>query len=171
VKTLTCNGCAYDGACDRQKEKRAALRGLGISSVKFICRDRASVFSPGQPVIFTTFVSNEWDGDHETIEVSYPGYCIEQRGTKVFGFITPGVNDASGEGIPFDPKNHGFVKISMRRVKPDETRNAVDLSACSWCGAYPSLGQCFKDPHHTPAGACAKERSAIQEKEGANAQA
>jgi len=27
MKTLTCNGCAYDGACERQKDKRASLRG------------------------------------------------------------------------------------------------------------------------------------------------
>lgn len=61
MKTLTCNGCAYDGACERQQDKRAALRGLGITTVKFICKERRDAFAPGQPVIFTTHVVDEGD--------------------------------------------------------------------------------------------------------------
>lgn len=158
MKTLTCNGCAYDRACERQNEKRAALKGLGITTVKFICRDRADVFQPGAPVIFTTFVANEWDEGRGCIEVSYPGYCIQQYGLKVFGYITPGINDVGGEDIPFEPQKNGFVKMPLSRVKPDDTRVSADLSYCGWCGAYAGLGQCFKDPHYTPADACAAEK-------------
>jgi hypothetical protein len=158
MKTLTCNGCAFDGACERQKDKRAALRGLGITTVKFICKDRRDAFSPGQPVIFTTYVVDD-DGEYRSgaIEVSYQGHCIKQFGLKVFGFIKPGTEDAGGEGIPFEAQKAGFVKMPMRRVKADDTRLYADLSYCDQCGAYAGLGQCFKDPHYTPRGKCAAE--------------
>lgn len=158
MKTMTCNGCTYDGACERQADKRAALRGFGITTVKFICKDRRDVFSPGQPVVFTTYITDD-DGEYHSpvMEVSYRGHCIKQIGTKVIGFIKPGAEEVCGEEIPFEAKNGGFVKMPMRRVKPDDTRPYADLSYCDQCGAYAGLGQCFKDPHYTPAGRCAAE--------------
>lgn len=168
MKTVTCNGCAYDGACDLQKEKRAALRGMQITSVKFICRSRANVFHPGQPVIFTTFIADEDDGHRGGVcEVCYAGYAIQQMGTKLFGYIKPGADDISGEGIPFEARMGGFVKIPIRRVKPDESREAIDLALCRQCGAYANFGQCFKD--HTfppPPGSCAAEKTNLGIQEG-----
>lgn len=168
MHTPTCNGCATDGACDIQKEKRAALRGLGITSAKFVCRDRADVFLPGEPVIFTTYVADDYDERGGSVQVSYRGYCIKQTGTKIFGFIKPGEEDVGGEGIPFEPRSNGFVKMTMKRVRKDSSRSIADLSFCGQCGAYAGLGQCFKETY-TPVGSCAAEmsRTALNHKDQA----
>lgn len=167
MKTVTCNGCAFDGACEDQKEKRAELRGLGLTSVKFICRSRANVFTPGQAVIFTTFISEEDEGYRGgAIEVSYAGYAIQQMGTKLFGYINPGAEEVSGEDIPFEARSGGFVKIPIKRVKADNSRPTVDLALCRQCGAYANFGQCFKDPTWPPPpGSCEAEnaKSIVQE--------
>jgi len=164
MKTVTCNGCAFDGACGLQKDRRTALRGMGITAVKFICRDRVDVFHPGQAVIFTTFVSNEEEGGVH--EVRYAGYAIQQMGTKLFGYIKPGAEEVSGDDIPFEAKSGGFVKIPIKRVKADDSRPTVDLALCRQCGAYANFGQCFKDPTWPPPpGSCEVEnaKAGIQE--------
>lgn len=164
MKTVTCNGCAFDGACGVQKDRRKALRGMGITAVKFICRDRADVFYPGQAVIFTTFISDdEYLGG--VAQVSYAGYAIKQMGIKLFGYIKPGSEDLSGEGIPFEARSGGFVKMPIKRVKADNSRPAVYLSLCRQCGGYVNFGQCLKDPTCPLPGSCAAEnaKSSIQE--------
>lgn len=167
MKTVTCNGCAFDGACGVQKDRRKALRGMGITAVKFICRDRADVFQPGQAVIFSTFISDEDEGYRGgVVEVSYAGYAIKQMGTKLFGYIKPDAEDVAGEGIPFEARSSGFVKMPIKRVKADNSRPSVDLSLCQHCGGYVNFGQCLKDPAWPPpTRSCAAEnvKSSIQE--------
>ena len=167
MKTVTCNGCVGDGACEIQKAKRAALRGLGITTVKFICKERRDLFAPGQPVIFTTYVVDEDDEYRRgSMAVRYAGYAIQQNGAKLVGFIKPGAPDADEAGYPFDTKGRGFVKMPIKRVAADPSRQPIALSMCSWCGDYPELGLCGKDPSWTPDGKCAAETLAFADSEG-----
>lgn len=166
MKTVTCNGCAFDSACDIQKDRRAALRGMGITAVKFICRSRADVFHPGQAVIFITFVSDEEGGGAH--EVRYAGYAIRQMGTKLFGYIKPGAEEVSGDDMPFEARSGGFVKIPINRVKADNRRPTVDLTLCRQCGAYAIFGQCFKDPTFPPPpGSCEADNAKSKAQEAA----
>ncbi|WP_428029766.1 hypothetical protein [Ancylobacter sp.] len=167
MKTLTCNGCAYDGACERQKDKRAALRGLGITTVKFICKERRDAFAPGQPVIFTTYVVDEDEAYRGgSMAVRYAGYAVQQKGAKLVGFIKPEEPDLDEEGFPFDTKGRGFVKMPIKRVAADPSREPIALSMCSWCGDYPALGLCGKDPSWTPDSKCDAENMARADEGG-----
>lgn len=167
MKTLTCNGCAHDGACERQKDKRAALRGLGITTVKFICKERRDLFAPGQPVVFTTYVVDEDDEYRRgAMAVRYAGYAVQQKGAKVVGFIKPNAPDLDEAGYPFDTTGRGFVKMPIKRVAADSSREPIALSMCSWCGNYPELGLCGKDPSWTPDGKCAAENMARTDEGG-----
>lgn len=165
MRLLTCTGCVMNGACAHAPDLRAKLKGLGIRTVKFACKHRRDLFLPGHAVLFTTFITEEWDGDYgggsERTQVSYPGHVIKQMGSKVFGFIKPGVDDASGEGIPFEPKANGFVKMPISRVKLDERREPADVTECRWCSRFIALGHsCEKDQHYTPPGKCLADQMA-----------
>ena len=150
----TCVGCKLRDDCEHRDFMRKFLRGTGITSVKFVCKMRETIFKPGQPVIFKTFVSDD-DGDRHygSRAVEYPGYCIEQIGTKVFGFIKPGEPDIGGFE-DFVPASNGFVKIPISRVRVDESRASITIHQCEWCGAFSSIGApCWKN-NYTPSGQC-----------------
>jgi hypothetical protein len=158
MKLLTCTGCKLDRACARADQMRAALKGNGVLSVKFACKDRQPVFAPGDAALFTTFVTdcdpNEMFGGR-VVEVTYPGVVIEQVGSKVIGFIKAGIEDNNGEGLPFEPRGNGYVKMPLRRVRRDETRPPTEIKTCQWCASHYAIsGVCNFDPDYTPKGQC-----------------
>jgi hypothetical protein len=158
----TCAGCKFRDDCDHRAFMRQKLRGAGITSVKFICKIRETIFKPGQPVIFRTFVSAD-DDLGNALSVEYRGYCIEQVGTKVIGFIQPGEHDIN-DYAAFEPKSGGFVKMPLMRVRTDDSRPAVVIERCRFCDGIPTLGTpCGKDPAYTPSGVCLADRLAALE--------
>jgi hypothetical protein len=141
----TCAGCKFRDGCDHREFMRRKLRGTGITSVKFTCKLRETIFKPGQPVIFKTFVSAD-DDMGNALAVEYPGYCIEQIGTKVIGFVKPGEHDID-DYTEFEPKNGGFVKMPIARVRPDDGRPVVAIERCEQCYSIPAVGApCMRDP-------------------------
>lgn len=165
MNLLTCTGCKHKGACDKAADMRAKLKGLGVRSLKFACPKREDIYQPGQPVVFTTYVS-ERDGSgwgRDVTAVVYKGYVIKQYGGKVFGFIKPDTRDET-EGVPFQARSNGYVKIILARVQPDPTRPTVALKQCGWCGQYPGIGaRCDKDPNCTPASGCLADQGLVLE--------
>ena len=158
MRLLTCNGCKFSGDCDHARHLRTSLKLFGIRSLKFACAKRENVFAPGQPVIFQTWTTeDDGDDDRRRVEVTYPGYVIEQMGGKVFGFIEPGTADAGGEEYPFEPKAGGYVKMPLSRVRADSKREPGDARRCGWCSSHPGVGAgCGYDPAYTPRGVCLK---------------
>lgn len=146
---LTCTGCKFSGDCDHARHLRSALKGHGLRSIKFACAKRQPVFRPGDPAIFKTFVA--LDPEDRAVEVSYPGFVIEQKAGRVIGFVKAGTDDLGGEGFPFEPRRNGYVKMPLARVRADESRAAVDLKKCRWCASFFALdGRCDRDPSYTP---------------------
>lgn len=152
----TCTGCKFKGDCDHAVHLRATLKGHGIRSIKFACAKREPVFRPGDPAIFTTYVTED-DPDDQAVEVRYPGIVIEQKGGIVIGFIKAGAEDLGGEEIPFSPRNNGYVKMPLRRVSPDPSRETVEIKKCHWCASnYAIDGRCDRDPNYTQTSDCLK---------------
>lgn len=155
MRLLTCHGCKFSGDCDHARHLRTTLKGYGIRSIKFACAKREDVFAPGQPVIFQTWTSDEADDENRPVEVRYQGYAIEQRGSRVFGFITPNTHDRGGEVYAFEPRGNGYVKIPLSRVRADDSRPMGDVRQCDWCANHPGVGApCNIDPDYTPRGKC-----------------
>lgn len=153
----TCTGCKFKGDCDHAAHLRLALKGHGIRSVKFTCAKREPVFRPGDPAIFKTFISDP-DEEHRggVEEVAYAGVVIEQKGGKVIGFIKPGAPDIYGE-TPFEAKGNGYVKMPLTRVRPDPSREPVEIKTCRWCASnYAIDGRCDRDPNYTRTSDCLK---------------
>ena len=76
----TCTNCAVDkGTCARRAEIRAAIKGTGITSAKFRCDDRQSIFNPGQRVAVTWPVGADYD---DTNYESWPATIIAEVGTR-----------------------------------------------------------------------------------------
>lgn len=142
MKLMTCNGCQHAGGCERASDFRSKVRGLGIRSVKFACPDRAFLFQPGDPVWFQSWVT---EGD-ERHPVKWAGWVIQQRSTRIYGFIPLGSRDDLCE-IPFEGKANGFVNFPLSRVSLDLTRERRTPSYCRTCGSEFGITQrCEQDP-------------------------
>lgn len=150
MKLLTCTGCAKAGKCQRATDMRGKLKGLHITTLKFVCPDRAPIFLPGQAVIFTTFTCDEDDGYRGGVEqVWYRGHVIKQDGGKVFGFIPPGSLDLTND-VPFEAQYGGYVKMPLARVRRDSESADADVRECRYCAKHPGLGAaCGRDPAYT----------------------
>lgn len=153
----TCTGCKFKGDCDHAAHLRLALKGHGIRSVKFSCAKREPVFRPGDPAVFSTTVSAGFED--MAYSVTYPGVVIEQKGGKVLGFIKPWVEDLTGEGLPFEPRGNGYVKMPLTRVRPDPSREPVEIKTCRWCASnYAIDGRCDRDLNYTRTSDCLKSQ-------------
>ena len=151
----TCTGCVHKVGCGHAAHLRTALKGHGIRSVKFACAKRQPVFRPGDAAIFTTFVAD--DPEDRAVEVRYPGVVIGQKGASVIGLIKAGANDLGGEGFPFSPRGNGYVKMPLTRVRPDPSREPVEIKTCRWCASnYAIDGRCDADPDNRFARDCLK---------------
>jgi hypothetical protein len=126
----TCFNCAIFEGCERRKAMIAAIRGLGITSVKFTCPDRTAKFTRGQRVEFDWRYWNE----HEEFHCTFTGTIMrEMPGGKRFSIRV----DQGGECYDLEPaavlKNGEFTS-----ARPDDIR-ALDeppRSLCSLCQAF-----------------------------------
>lgn len=78
----------------------------------------------------------------------FPATFIRQVGTKGIAFVQPRATSTCGEH-EFAPlgTGRGFVKITLKRMKPSDHAPKIDVAECSQCGAIQALGQpCGEDP-------------------------
>lgn len=151
----TCTGCKFKGDCGHAAHLRDTLKGHGIRSIKFACAKREPVFRPGDAAIFTTKVAS--DPNDMPVLASFPGVVIEQKGSKVVGFVRPYVKDIGGEDFTFEPNGNGYVKMPLTRVRPDPSREPVEIKTCRWCASnYAIDGRCDRDPNYTRTTDCLK---------------
>lgn len=153
----TCTGCKFKGGCEHEVKLRTLLKGNGIRSVKFSCSKRESIFKPGMPAIFTTYTDDP-NGEGSEM-VSYEGVVIQQKGSKVIGFIKPNSPDVCGDS-PFEAKGNGYVKMPLTRVEPDLNRKPIEIKVCRYCASIPSIdGKCEGRAGWTPSGCLLAERA------------
>lgn len=80
----TCHRCPErnrdDVRCQILEGKLRSVRGLGLTSIKFLCPTRAALFSPGQVVMFAIDVGDSW-GNTKSVPVK--GIVMRTKGRKV----------------------------------------------------------------------------------------
>jgi len=139
---LTCRGCRYDRLpCARRDSLTTNIRGFGITSVKFSCKERVNLYEPGDLVWATVAGETEFYGpdDPETVYRPFPAVVIQMLTTKAVVYIHPGSiasDDATG-AHPFEPRGKGFCRVTLRHLA---RRSGPRETLCHDCGLPSSFG-------------------------------
>ncbi len=131
----TCRGCVLSGKpCETRQALATALKGLGITSVKWNCKMRETRIKIGDPVWIDTVASRtEVDDNGYPYRGEFPGFAIEDLGSKLLVFIEPKSPDRNDEDLLFDPgESNGFCKIPLSRITAREADRQEICKSCSW---------------------------------------
>lgn len=135
----TCINCAADKeACDRRKEIRAAIKGARITSLKFKCAERKSMFRPGQRVEVTWTVG----GDVYETDETWSGTVLRESGTRFHIAIDDAPSDEGTPARDFIRNERLFVKVSPHRLN---ALDEPDRQICNFCERAPAEGDSCKD--------------------------
>lgn len=131
----TCINCAADKTnCPRRRAVQEAIKGAGITSLKFRCSERKPMFRPGQRVSVTWAVG----GDNEyALDETWPATVIKESGTR---FLLSVDDVESDEGTPakeFINNERLFVKVSPSRLT---LLNEPERAICRFCDRAPLAG-------------------------------
>ena len=114
----TCQGCTHSKArCETKEAIRSRIKGLNVTTIKWICDARTPIFNPGDAVWATT-----WDGmpdengSWEWTFDDFPAVVINQFGTKAVVYIAIGIAGRKS-GSKFQTSNNGFCKIKLSCIK------------------------------------------------------
>lgn len=120
--------------CARKEEVRAAIKGAGITMVKFRCDMREPLYRRGQRVSVTWPVYE--DGEMPTDNV-WPATVIAESGSR---FLLSVDDVESDEGMPakeFIKNERLFVKVAATRLR---ALDEPDRLICGWCEKAPAPG-------------------------------
>ncbi len=162
----TCRSCAHKGACEIQAKVLAAVKGLGVSSLKHRCAKHEPPYRVGQAV-WAFVIDAPWseyeESGEEPIRAWFPGHFIgvSSRGnSRALVAIAAGAEPREqprhgwGDDVEFYPVHKkGICKIIWTRI---ENREAPDTPLCPKCGELKALvlaGECF-DSAFSGIGAC-----------------
>jgi len=129
----SCLGCElYRQPCGERDRVREQIRGLGVTSIKWRCKQRTPIIDAGDPVwVDTVNGSDDYDDHGNPYRDEYPGTAIRQVGTKMLVYIekhAPGRN--AGDDAPFMPRAGGFCKIPFSRIKRREGKREDVCASC-----------------------------------------
>lgn len=131
----TCVGCAKQGEpCEARDVLKGRLAGLGVTSIKWRCKDREARFQIGDPVWASTVGDqNEVDDDGEPYRDHYPGHIIRDLGSTLLIYIEPGAPGREcQDDVPFSPRANGFCKIPLSRLEAREGDRETICKHCEW---------------------------------------
>lgn len=131
----TCRNCTRNRACERQESMKATLAGMGITSVKHRCPERALPYQPGDPVLAKTYGDMDaYTEDGEISIASFPGFFMGESGSKAMVWIRPGTSAVDEDDYEFNPKNggKGFCKLPFDRLAANPGGTSIEV--CSSCG-------------------------------------
>lgn len=166
-----CKNCAVDvKSCERRKNIRQSIQGLGITSLKFKCEDRIPLFRVGQRVEFSWTYYDEDMRDHygecEADDLVFKGTVVCEL-EEIGKFIVrvdqdPVQSNIYYQDTVYTPKqvfrNGGFAV----KVRPESMRELpeADRKICQDCFGYSSSEMCQKGDYinPSPTALCHKER-------------
>lgn len=123
----TCVGCIRQHEkCAAREVVRAQLKGLGVTSIKWKCQQRAPRFKIGDPVWMTTTVGYDQMGANVA---TFPGHIVRDCGSRMLVYVEPGAK-SDCEDYEFEPRNRGFCKIPLARI---EEREGPSVTICDTC--------------------------------------
>lgn len=150
----TCNGCAIDKAsCARRNSLRSAVKGLGLTSVRFKCADRVSLYQPGERVSVTwpVLFDDEWTNE------TWPATVIQDAADGKFVIRVDNVDsDYETPASEYMKNASRFAKVSKAKLaKLDEPARNI----CASCGAYTAeeiAAECYSVAHWNEPTGCLK---------------
>ena len=132
-----CFNCQADkGSCLRRAEVLKGIKGLGISSAKFVCTERQSKFRPGQRVEFDWRYWEPIDdyGGSDEFHATFRGTIMREKpNNRRFSIRV----DQEGEDYDLSP-SEVFKNPDFTSVRPADIRaiDEPDRSICPNCAAY-----------------------------------
>jgi len=144
---LPCNNCSRAPTCGLRQEKRQHLRGLGFTSVRFVCPILKEEFRPGRRVktLLKVYENNGYEADE--IEAAFVGTVMAFKDRKLLVCLD------SQENADGYSANKPIVKIWPKYVQPIDEPDRRTCEVCSlpegtaikdWhCGCQPN--QSFGD--------------------------
>lgn len=136
----TCINCAADKqTCERRNAVRAAIKGAHITSVKFRCTDRQSMFRTGQRVAVTWTVGG--DNEYE-LDETWPGTVLRESGTRFLISIDDVPSDEGTPARSYIKNERLFVKVSPSRLR---ALDEPDRRICTFCDRAPVDGDACQD--------------------------
>ena len=129
-----CIGCFAQGdSCATRDDMRSKIKGLGITTVGWKCRDRRPKFNVGQAVWATTVASYSGDADDGIRRDDFPAFIVRVIGPKAVVYIELGA--VGVDGNDFDGNGSGFCKIPMSRLRSREAPSETVCTFCGWLGS------------------------------------
>lgn len=129
----TCVGCLSDKSpCVARDDLRERLKGIGVTSIKWKCKDREPRFVVGDPIWALTVEGQGSDHQEggEPYRDYFPGTVIRDCGSKLLVYIAPGSPGRDGEEYSFAPSGNGFCKITLSRISKRDGERETICKAC-----------------------------------------
>jgi len=108
---------------------RAAIKGLGVTSIKWKCPTRKPRYNPGDPVYAR--LGADCDPDYGVTVADFPAIVIRLLGSKVLVYVEKDATSESG-GYQFEPRGNGFCKVTLSRLKPRTGEPQTICKSCEW---------------------------------------
>lgn len=148
VALITCRPCIRKGNCEIQAGVLAAIKGLGVSSLKHRCAEVELPYRAGQAVwVFVQVGPSERDEMGPELEPSkgwFPGHFLQvaRTNTSALIVITDGAEERDHAEYEFEPMKRSsrgggswwpaVCKVPWSRIR---LRNNVEaLAVCDKCG-------------------------------------
>lgn len=156
-----CTNCLFaKGECVRRDALRAGLKGLSVTSVKFICRDRKPMFAVGQRVSVMRPVSDPGNGDWGTDAItneSWPATVVAERDRRFQIIVDDVQSDHDTPARAYIKNESLYAKVRAWRLTPLDEQPREVCGACQVVRAPDGLiGNCFGyedgEYSHYPAG-------------------
>lgn len=159
----TCKNCVLEKQpCERRNGVRLTIKGLGITSAKLKCPDRAPLYVPGQRVSVTWPVADADDEyhNHTTLE-SWPATVVKEVRSRFVVKVDDILSDYETLASEFIKNPTLYAKVAVARLKPlDEPLQTV----CAQCGRVGDGGYgedgCYGQPEaygYTPQGCASRQ--------------
>ena len=132
-----CLKCKFKTNCDHRNKIQSAIAGLSVTSIKFKCAGRETVFQPGDRVeVKITISPAEVDWPPES--TSFNGTIIrEAKGTRYIVRIDDGESIDGEHTSPDDLNGNGYAKLAASKITSIDERR---LTVCPICDGVKENG-------------------------------
>jgi hypothetical protein len=129
---LTCRNCGVDrNSCQRRAQIRAAVKGLGLTAIKFRCGDRRPMYRPGQRVEVTwKYCPEDWSYEEGMSLETWPATVVQE--TKK-GFLIVVDDVLSGNDLPareYIKSDSLYCNVASGKLSP---LDQPDRRTCEYC--------------------------------------
>jgi len=157
----TCFGCTTDtSTCPKRAAMQSAIKGLGVTSIKFECQDRTPYFHIGQRVFAFLGMGEDRDEDDFPVFATFRGTVVEdtKRGKFVVN-LDHGPSECAEYTCPDSLQGNGFAKLTHSKIKPC---GEPDRQVCGVCHKTKDQEQvtCHQSWGYKPHG-CISEKNEI----------